>query len=88
MVKMEFVEQFGSRKVERCSVESKSAGRAARNMGMLSRCTLGMIPSRASGVRLANLRWGGSVAEAASQSKLNGVSLAKEEYSNAKDTAI
>ena len=61
MVKMEFVDQFGSRKVERCSVESKSAGRTARNMGMSydvlsSTCTLGIIPSRAARARLANLR--------------------------------
>jgi hypothetical protein len=61
MVKMEFVDQCGSRKVERCSVETKSAGRTARNMGMScdvlsSTCTLGVIPSRASRARLVNLR--------------------------------
>jgi len=61
MVKMEFVDQCGSRKVERCSVESKSAGRTARNIGMSydvlsSTCTLGITPSRASRARLANLR--------------------------------
>ena len=49
---------------------------------------LGIIPNRVSRVRLANLKWGGSVAGAASQSELNGASPAKEEYSNAKDTAI
>lgn len=52
-------------------MESKSAGRTARNMGMSydvlsSTCTLGIIPSRISRVRLANLRSGGSVAGAAS----------------------
>jgi hypothetical protein len=61
MVKMEFVDQFGSRKVERCSVESKRAGRTAGNIGMSydvlsGTCILGIIPSRASRARLANLR--------------------------------
>ncbi len=49
---------------------------------------LGIIPNRVSRVRLANLRLGGSAAGSSHSVKTKRCSLAKERYSNAKDTAI